>query len=428
VLEDPALEDGRTIDLAFVVLRALNGRSPGDAVTQFDGGPGAAVTPIAAPLAQARSALRAERDILLLDHRGTGNSMGLFCVDPFPGGIASRFETVFPLDQIDACRERLSERTDLTQYTTQAAMDDLAAVATWLGYSSLNLIGGSYGTREAQIFTRRHPEMVRTVVMDGVAPVDERVYLYHARDLQASLDNLLEECAQQAECARAYPDLPQVLAEVLSRATNDPPQVLVEGARVRFGIGPLSYALRGLLYGQSGTVPARLYEAHRGDWQRLAEYYLGRQAWVGAAQGVPAGYHYSVLCAEDIDPLTWDDIERETRGSFMGPFLIGGYKTACDRWDSAQLPRSYFTAVESPLPALLLSGGRDPVTPVVGAERVAAGWPNGLHVVVENGGHGQGGPCINGLVLDFIATASIQGLDTDCVESPPPTRFELPRS
>ena len=71
VLEDPELEDGRTIDLAFVVLRALNGRSFNDAVTLFNGGPGAAVTPVAAPLAQAQAALRAERDILLLDHRGT---------------------------------------------------------------------------------------------------------------------------------------------------------------------------------------------------------------------------------------------------------------------------------------------------------------------------------------------------------------------
>jgi pimeloyl-ACP methyl ester carboxylesterase len=306
-------------------------------------------------------------------------------------------------------------------------MDDLAELASWLGYTGLNLSGGSYGTREAQIFTRRHPEMVRTVVLNGVAPVHERVYLYHARDLQLALDNMIEDCAAQARCRKAYPDLETVLEEVLETATDAPPNVVVEGAAVRFGIGPLSYALRGLLYGRSGAVPARLYEAKDGDWQTLADYYLSRQAWVGGAGGVPAGYHYSVLCAEDVDPLTWDDIARETAGTFMGDFLIAGYKRTCDRWPSAKLPESYFTPVHSDKPALLLSGARDPVTPVSGANIVAAGWPNSLHVVVPNGGHGQGGPCIDGLVLQLIRSGSVEGIDTSCVRSPPPTDFEIQR-
>ena len=81
----------------------------------------------------------------------------------------------------------------------------------------------------------------------------------------------------------------------------------------------------------------------------------------------------SVLCAEDIDPLSWDDIARETAGTFMGDFLIAGYKRVCERWPSAKPPADYFTAVRSDKPALLLSGARDPVTPVSGAEKVAAG-------------------------------------------------------
>lgn len=424
VRESREAEGGRTLDIAFVVLRALHDRGNTDAFTQFNGGPGAATTPIASYMARGLAAIREDRDILLVDHRGTGNSEALLCDNPFPRGMPSRFETVFPLDHVDACREMLSQRADLSQYTTAHAMDDLADLATWLGYTQLDLSGGSYGTREAQIFTRRHADMVRTVILNGAAPVDQWVYLEHARTLQAALETVVSECAAQAACSAAYPDLETVLEEDLATASHAPPEVSVEGQVVPFGIGPLSYALRGLLYGRAGVVPARLYEAHEGSWQPLATYYLGRQSWVGAAD-VPAGYHFSVLCAEDIDPIGWDDIARETAGTFMGDFLIGAYKRVCERWPSAHLPASYFTPVTSDKPALILSGGRDPVTPASGAGAVAAGWPNALHVVVPNGGHGQGGPCIVAMEVRLVRTGSTEGIDTSCVERAPPTKFVI---
>lgn len=425
VYENRSTQRGRTIDLAFVVLRALNGRGNTDAFTQFNGGPGAPATPIARFIE--RSPIRQDRDIFLIDHRGTGGSAPLLCDNPFPGGVPSRFETVFPLDHIDACRDMLAGRSDLSQYTTQNAMDDLADVAKWLGYTQLNLSGGSYGTREAQIFTRRHPDLVRTVIFNGVAPIDVTLYVQHARELQRALDDVVEECAAQAPCREAYPDLATVVNDVLATAKDHPATVVVAGSSVPFRIGPLSYALRGLLYGQSGVVPARVYEAHAGNWQPLADYYLARESWVGGDDGFPAGYHFSVLCAEDVDRLSWDDIARETEGTFMGDFLIAGYKRACDRWPSAKLPPSYFVPVESDKPALFLSGERDPVTPVSGATNVARGWPNSLHVVVPNAGHGQGGPCINAMVLHLLRTGSVEGIDKSCAVSPPPTEFEIAR-
>jgi pimeloyl-ACP methyl ester carboxylesterase len=425
VWEDRDAREGRTLDLAFVVLGALEDRGNTDAYTQFNGGPGASTTSFAAGYAQFLAAVRRDRDILLVDARGTGNSGPLRCDVPYPGGIASRFETVFPPDHVARCRDRLQQRADLSQYTTPRAMDDLADIARWLGYTGLNLSGGSYGTREAQVFTRRHPDLVRTVIMNGVAPVHEPVYVHHARYLQEALDNLFDECEADARCSAAYPDLRSVSASVMAGVRQRPPTVQAEGQAVSFAPGALSYALRGLLYGQSGTVPARLYEAHEGDWQPLADYYVARQSWVGASDDTPAGYHYSVLCAEDVDPLTWDEIAQATEGTFMGDHLIGGYKRACDLWPSAEPPASYFEAVGSDKPALILSGGRDPVTPVSGAEAVAALWPNSLHVVVPNGGHGQGGPCVMGMLLHLVRTGSVEGIDTSCVAASPPTTFEI---
>ena len=112
----------------------------------------------------------------------------------------------------------------------------------------------------------------------------------------------------------------------------------------------------------------------------------------------------------------------------MGDFLIGSYKRTCEAWPSAELPQGHFTASRSDAPALILSGGRDPVTPVSGGNRVAEGWPNSLHVSVPNGGHGVGGDCISQMIQTLVESASISGLDQGCVEDSPPTVFEiLPR-
>ena len=75
------------------------------------------------------------------------------------------------------------------------------------------------------------------------------------------------------------------------------------------------------------------------------------------------------------------------------------------------------------MPALLLSGTRDPVTPPSGAEAVASHLPNSLHLVVPGAGHGGGGPCVQEIQLRFVESGSVEGLDTSCLEARPPTEF-----
>ncbi len=134
----------------------------------------------------------------------------------------------------------------------------------------------------------------------------------------------------------------------------------------------------------------------------------------------------TVLCAEDIAPLTDTKVDSATEGTFMGSHLINGYRAVCRLWPYARLPRSYWTPVVSDVPTLLLSGGRDPVTPSEGAEEVASHLRHSVHVVVPNGGHGVGGPCIRAMIVRLVETASLEGLDTSCIEEVPPTRFRVP--
>ena len=426
VHEDRANRGGRTIDLAFVIADAFDPKADNpDAVTFFFGGPGTSATEPAPFYIQVGRDLRQTRDLLFLDFRGVGASQALDCDVPYPRGVESRFGEIFPLDHIVACRDRLARRARLDLYTSGHNMDDLDELRAWLNYTALNLVGGSYGTREIQVFLRRHPDSARTAVLNAVAPIFEGGYVTHAQGLQAALDGLVAECLDDDACSAAYPDLEAALARVLERVRTDPPEVTADGKVVRLGPGELGYALRGLLYQRAEEVPSLLDRAAGGEWQPLADYYLQRSGWVSQVGGF-AGMHFSVLCAEDISRVDQATIARETAGTFLGDYLIGGYARVCEAWPYARLEPSFWQPVRSETPTLVLSGSRDPVTPPSGAEAVARHLPNSLHLVVPGGGHGVGGSCIGRIQTRFIEAGTTDGLDTSCLEERPPTDFVLP--
>ena len=117
-----------------------------------------------------------------------------------------------------ACaKELLGRGIDAAQYTTAAWIEDLDAVRAALGYAKINLWGGSYGTRVALEYVRRHPDRVRSVVLDGVAPPSMIVNLDIWPSRDRALDAILERCAAAPSCQRAHPDLAATLASIRDR-------------------------------------------------------------------------------------------------------------------------------------------------------------------------------------------------------------------
>jgi hypothetical protein len=84
------------------------------------------------------------RDIILVDQRGTGQSNGLNCdLLPRDAGLQGTLDGLFPIDGVRNCRTLLEKRADLNLYTTTVAMQDLDELREWLGYDWINI----YGTR-----------------------------------------------------------------------------------------------------------------------------------------------------------------------------------------------------------------------------------------------------------------------------------------
>ena len=200
VREQRARPSSRTIALNVMVLPATTDSVLPDPLVFLAGGGVAPATRYAGFLTRAFARLRRTHDILLVDQRGTWNSNPLACSPP--GGPPS---SPAALNSLRQCRDSLSATSDLTAYTTLAAVEDLDAVRAWLGYSTVDMYGVSYGTKVAQVYVKRYPEHVRSVVLYGVVPVSKPSQLDLARFAQTSLDTVFARCAADEPCRSAFP-------------------------------------------------------------------------------------------------------------------------------------------------------------------------------------------------------------------------------
>lgn len=424
VFENREARSGRKIPLKIVLLPAKGPHPAPDPVFFLEGGPGAGATLDAAELAS--DPVRARRDVVLVDTRGTGGSAPLDCR---LWGDGTRLDHIFPLDAVTACRDGLAKKADLARYTTPAAMDDVDEVRRHLGYGQVNLNGASYGTFAAQIFLSRHPEAVRTVVLSSVVKPGEPAPLNHARNAQNALELLARDCAAEPACHAAFPNFQEEVSTVLDRLAKQPVRVRVKSPKtgkpveVALTRSAAADALRWALYSPvpASQVPLRVHLAAQGDYREIARTAV--QVRVQLQQYLALGLLFSVSCAEDLSLLDPNAIPGATRGTFYGDDRVREQLAVCGVWPHAPLPPGWGQLVHSDVPALLFSGERDPVTPPADAALVAQGFPRGLLVRIPHGTHAGAGSCEERLIADFIERGSVQGLDLSCIKAAPPVPF-----
>ena len=437
VYENRDTRTGRKISLKIVVVPATDSERLSDPYVFLNGGPGESSTEAAAALATEFAKLRERRDILLVDQRGTGGSHPLNCQMFVPAdNLQSYLGSFLPLAAVRQCRAELEKSTDLTLYTTSIAMDDLDDVRAALGYDRLNLLGGSYGTRAALVYLRQHPDRVRTVTLQGVVPTDDRMPLRFPQGAERALTGVLAECAAEAPCKAAFPNLVEEAKRVFGQLAREPVTVRVlhpqTGAPTDVALSQdlAAEAVRYMLYssGAAREIPAVLHQAAGGDFTPLAESALyGRQRIVGSGS---MGLYLSITCAEDVPWIEPGEGERAARGTFLGEYRLKQQREACEIWPRARVSRDFLSPVRSNVPVLLLSGMWDPATPPSNGEEVAKHLPNGLPVVVPHGGHNYEGldglDCVTNLQIEFVERGAAKGLDAACVEKirRPPFRTE----
>jgi pimeloyl-ACP methyl ester carboxylesterase len=420
VYENRQAQSGRKIALNIMVLPALAEKPAADPFFPLAGGPGQGAVE-AYPLTGYTVKVRQQRDVVLVDQRGTGQSNHLRCELRDSKDAQAIIGLYMPEEKLRACRTELEKKADLTQYTTSVAADDLDEVRQALGYDKINVFGGSYGTRAALVYLRRHGDHVRTLTPEGVAPPQYRIPLAFSHTIQSSIDQLIARCAADEACHKDFPELKKEFQTILARLDKAPAHFAVKSPGGEMQEITLTRSLfiadmRPLLYIPEliSQFPYVIHRAYQGDWS----LYGNAAVFIRAAieKQLARGMATSVICAEDIPGLSEAMIRRETAGTYLGDFQVRAYQKACREWPQGKIPSDFHAAIRSKVPTLLISGALDPATPPEASAQAARDLIDSRVVVVKEGTHGTGSPCIDGLISQFVAQGSPSALDASCVD------------
>jgi pimeloyl-ACP methyl ester carboxylesterase len=421
VPEDRSRPDGRTITTTAAILPANTLNPQPDPLFILAGGPGQAATGLA-PFAALLVDVRRDRDIVLVDQRGTGRSSPLDCA-AWRGqdSLAAAIETD-PVPNALACARELAARgVDPAQYTTAAFIADLDAMRAALGYVRINLWGGSYGSRAVLEYLRRHPQRVRSIVLDGAVPPQMALALDVWPTREAALAAVLAACAASAACDAAHPDLAATLAAIDERFAPGGREIAFldpstgEPRTLQLGFAHVLAALQTLLYVPelASLVPEAIARAAADDFGPLfaAVSFLGTEA---SAQ-VNTALYFSVTCADDarLAPQRAAAILADVPTRAIAEQTLA----VCRIWPHGAAPADAAQPVASDVPALILSGGLDPVTPPAYGTEVAATLSHSRHVIAAGYGHIVSlHACAPRLIAAFIADPTRDALPAGCVE------------
>lgn len=421
VPEDRSNPEGRKIELNIAVIPAIRREPEPDPLFLLAGGPGQSAIETFPAMIPFLFQINEERDIVLVDQRGTGKSNPLRCLDPEDESLTDEQA----LAKLKACPDTLD--ADLRFYTTEIAMTDLDEVRSALGYETINIYGASYGTRAALTYLRMFPDRVRTLTLDSVVDPGFILFMDSARDGQSALDKFFARCEADESCSTAFPALRSEFDDLLARfeeshqveitiphpLTNTPYDITVTRELIVNMVFNTLYSPDLV-----ATLPLSIHAAYADE-----NYVpLISQALLVNA-GLYDGMFYAVTCTEDAPLISLDDAEELGGRTAFGADRLVDFAEVCEGWQKGEVSPGFREPVISSVPALILSGEADPITPPYHAEFVADSLTNELHLIFSDMGHGNlASRCSAGIFESFIESGSIEGLDTACVDNiePPP--------
>ena len=423
VPENRLTGSGRRIALRVVIVPAQEAQPRSDPVVYFAGGPGDAAGDHVAEMWGIRGVH--DRDLVFVDQRGTGGSHRLTCPSPVPDG-ADRLAAY-----LAACVSHLDG--DPRYYTTDLAADDVADVLTALGYRQANLYGGSYGATIAQVFQRRHPQMVRTMTLLGGTLLGIPIFERMPANSQAALDDVFARCRADAGCSAAFPQVDaewqHLLADLRAAPLTVPPERTPDGKPFVLTADLLAAEVHELLLSAqtAADIPWAVHTLSSAtDRVSAAVTVSARLGDVMGGDGQFLLMAYAIRCNEEwarFDPAA-------VRAAGVGSYYTGmalanaqDWQRACEVVPSAGAAAHEDPAVASDVPVLLINGSADPQDPPSNMAGAAALWPHSLQLVEAHQSHRTSRwQCHESIVDAFLESGTTEGLATYCVDTiqPPP--------
>ena len=173
----------------------------------------------------------------------------------------------------------------------------------------------------------------------------------------------------------------------------------------------------------AALLPKLIHEANNGrreDLMALAKMMVGNME-----DAMAMGMQLSVVCSEDAGSMV---AREEDKRTVLGNLMPKGMAAMCSVWPKGQVPADFHQPLATPVPALVLAGEFDPVTPPRYGEQIVKTLPNGRLFTLRGQGHSVlGAGCMPKLFAQFMEKADAKALDGKCLDklsyTPPFTSF-----
>jgi pimeloyl-ACP methyl ester carboxylesterase len=426
-----------SIALAVVIIRTRAADPAPDPVVYLAGGPGGSSTAYAEGLVHTwLKPFLATRDVILIDQRGTGESTPSLACDEYSYALLDQISTAASASQtiqgqaaaLQACQERLTREGVLTSaYTSAESAADLEDLRVALNIEKWNLLGVSYGTRLALTVLRDHPQGVRSVILDSVYPPQVNLFVDAYANGERARQEVFAACAQDEKCAAAYPDLEDHFWQLVAKLNESPEIVTVQLSRQPRDFVWTGDRLYGLVfqwmydYRDIALIPHYIDLLWQGEYDDITLLRSALQAELSSL-GVHMGLYMSIQCGEERPATLALDREsllqiypRLTSLLNHDLWLSDAGDTTCRTWQPDLPPDLENQPIVSDVPALLLSGGFDPITPPAWAELAARTLTQSQTLFVPHVGHGviRSSACVESLIAAYL-NAPTETLNLTC--------------
>ncbi|MEM9598799.1 MAG: alpha/beta fold hydrolase [Acidobacteriota bacterium] len=315
---------------------------------------------------------------------------------------------------------------DLTGFNVNQAAADVDDIRRALGYKTITLWGGSFGSHWAMTLMRNHPEIVARAVLGGLEGPD------HTYDMPGDVLKALERMAAAAEASPAVaPHVPkggliEALRTVIARAEKEPVTIEVPATDDEEARTVVLDAddLRGMTSGYTGSArsrwdvadwPTEVLELYHGDFSRAAKH-------VRSGIRAPTASFFMLDCGSGITPARHERVLQDPGAKVVGE-LGWFYDAACPIWDT-DLGDAFRQNFETHIPTVLVHGNWDVSTPLENALELAPYFKAGKLIQVDGGSHGAVGEVLRDTegfreaILKFVGTGDMSALP-DQIELPP---------
>lgn len=436
--------DSLPVDLFVTILPALNGAPAADPVVLLSGGPGQGGSDDPRGTAAILAPMRAGRDVILVDQRGTGLSKpSLRCpgLDPLRywfGGVTAQDAT--------ACLEPLRRAGyRLEDFDSGQSAADLPALRRALGVEHWNVVATSYGGVLAQALLRIDGAAVRSLVLNSPATADATwLDLDRLTAIRQAHRRMIEDCAAQPDCARAFPRLGQAVDRLAAALERQPLELRlrhpVTGRETDLRLDwPMLAGVLALRLGSGDgmvAVPALLDRldriigdpaaAGRVDDPAILSLVMPPPIWT-VLDSLAYGLNLTVGCRENrphIDAAAARRAAAALRPYVMAEAVETDYDAACPALGLRPVDASFYRPVPSDVPALILTGAYDTFTAPARAEAMGRSLPRATLLSFRGLGHDVLGAslCGRNAAARFVETLAV-GDAGACVERLLPPTF-----